>query len=81
MTVDNTMNGGEKDVEDADTTSNGAANPITTQLMRIYQAAVNNPEKMIMKGRQDMIRKVSSRTGILHFRYAEVKMKGKEKRY
>ena len=30
-TVDNTMNGGEKDVEDSDTTSNGADEAAVTQ--------------------------------------------------
>ena len=82
-TVDNTMNGEEKDVEDADTTRNGADeldyNAIEISIF-IYSGCY--PEKM--KGRPDLksnLRKVSSKyillKGILHFKYAEVKMKGK----
>ena len=77
-TVDNTMNGEVKDVEDADTTSNGADEPD----YNAYLSSGCYPEKM--KGRPDLksnLRKVSSKyillNGILHFEYAEVKMKGK----
>ena len=80
-TVGNTMNGEVKDVEDADTTSNGTDEP-DYNAIEAYLSSGCYPEKM--KGRPDLksnLRKVSSKyillKGILHFKYAEVKMKGK----
>ena len=74
------MNGEEKDVEDADTTSNGA-DESDYNAIEAYLSIDCYPEKM--KGRPDLksnLRKVSSDIllkGIQHFQYAEVKMKGK----
>ena len=77
-TVDNTMNGEVKDVEDADTTSNGADEP-DYNAIEAYLSSGCYPEKM--KDLKSNLRKVSSKyillKGILHFKYAEVKMKGK----
>ena len=59
-TVDNTMNGEEKDVEDADTTSNGADEP-DYNAIEAYLSSGCYPEKM--KGRPDLksnLRKVHS---------------------
>lgn len=73
------MNGGDN--VDTDTTSNGADEPDYIAI-EAHLSSGCYPEKM--KGRPDLksnLRKVSSKyillKGILHFKYAEVKMKGK----